>query len=663
VNSNKPFKKILSSISILCLSTFLASCGGGGGDDGNGVSLFTVGGAVSGLTGSVTLQNNGGDSITINTNGNFTFATSLADGSVFQATVSTHPVGQVCNIGNGSGTVSAANVSNITVTCIVITAPPLTAALLTLGFDIKTFRFTWEDVNDAAFYRLMENPGGLSGFTQISGDLAQGVETFDHTVALYLRAGASYFLESCNSLGCTAGATISIADYTLASAIGYFKSSNTATGDEFGIDVALSSDGNTLAVGARNELGNTGAVYVFAKIAESWIKQSDITATVSAAGDEFGTAVSLSADGNLLAVGAPQQGGTGSAYTFTRTGNTWSQQDTFKASPSGIDSFGDAVSLSDDGATLAVGARAETSVTTGVGSMDDNLPGITLVGAVYIFTESSGNWTQQEYIKADNADGGDLFGASVSLSSDGDTLAVGAIGEDSDTSGIGTVATNTADNFTGAVYVFVRDVSDVWTQEEYIKASDSDAGDSFGTAVSLSDDGNTLAVGAKFESSMATVINGDDTDNNAPEAGAAYVFTRSGTTWTQQAYVKASNAESSDNFGQSVSLSADGNSLAIGATGEQSAAIGVNGDEVTGALSNAGAGYFFTRNAGGVWAQQAYMKASNTDSGDSFGTSIELSGDGNTLAVGARNEDGNATGIGGDATNDDENGSGAVYLY
>ncbi len=554
-------------------------------------------------------------------------------------------------------------------------ATPVTAAIATLGFDIKTFRFTWADVSDATFYRLMENSDGASGFSQVGTDIAQGTQSFDHSVSLYQRINASYILQSCNSAGCTDAATLSVSN-NLVSAIGYFKASNADSGDEFGIDVALSADGNTLAVGAKNEASNAdvingdendetapsaGAVYIYINSAGSWAQQAYIKADNSALGDEFGTAVSLSADGNLLVVGAPQQSSTGSVYTYARSGSTWSQQDTFKAALTGADLFGDAVSLSDDGTTLVVGARTEASATTGVGSTDDGLSGITLVGAVYIFTESAGNWMQQEYIKADNADGGDLFGASVSLSSDGNTLAVGAIGEDSDTSGIGSTATNSVDDFTGAVYVFIRN-GVTWTQQEYIKASDSGAGDEFGSSLSLSDDGNTLAVGSTFEDSMSVGINGIEIDENADGAGAAYVFIRSGSNWMQQAYVKASNTDTGDNFGKSVSLSADGSILAVGAEGEQSAAVGVNGDEVTGALNNAGASYLYVRKAG-VWSQQAYLKASNTGSGDSFGTSIELSGDGDTLAVGARNEDSRATGVGGNAANNDENGSGAVYLY
>ena len=544
------------------------------------------------------------------------------------------------------------------------TTAPVTAATTTLGFDIKTFRFTWTDVSDATFYRLMENPDGASGFTQVSGDITQGTQTFDHTVALYLRTGASYFLQSCNSAGCTDGNTISITG-TLASAVGYFKSSNTVSSGEFGIDVALSSDGNTLAVGARNEAGDTGAVYVFAKSAGSWVKQSDLTVSPSAAGDFFGTSVSLSADGNTLAVGAKESvgSGTGTVYIFKRNGVIWSQADSDKANVTGPDSFGAAVSLSDDGTTLAVGAPEEDNPNTGVGAID-NLNGAGLAGAAYIFTvDNNGNSLQEIYIKADNAEGGDLFGSSVSLSADGNTLVVGATGENSSVTGASAAvgAVNNAALAAGAAYVYVRNGSS-WLLESYIKASNTGDGDNFGSSVSLSDNGNTLAVGATFEDSMATDIGGDDTNNGADGAGAAYVFSRSDSAWTQQAYIKASNTDAGDNFGKSVSLSADGNVLAVGATGEQSSATGVDGDEVTGALSNAGAAYLYIRDAG-IWSKQAYLKASNTGQGDAFGTSIELSGDGNTLSVGAKDEDGSATGIGGNLTDNNATGAGAVYLY
>src|SRR5262249_19250367 len=141
----------------------------------------------------------------------------------------------------------------------------------------------------------------------------------------------------------------------------------------------------------------------------------------------------------------------------------------------------------------------------------------------------------------------------------------------------------------------------------YLKASNTDGSDELGWSVALSADGLTLAVGAPFESSMATGIDGDQADNSAPDAGAVYVFIRTGATWTQQAYIKASNTHANEGFGFSVALSADGSTLAVGALEESSAATGVNGDQVDDSAPDAGAVYVFTR-SGATWNQQAYIK-------------------------------------------------------
>src|SRR5664279_5057353 len=163
-------------------------------------------------------------------------------------------------------------------------------------------------------------------------------------------------------------------------------------------------------------------------------------------------------------------------------------------------------------------------------------------------------------------------------------------------------------------------------QRAYIKASNTNAGDMFGGKVALSADGSTLAVGAVGEASLGF---GNQTDNSAAKAGAVYVFSRTGMTWTQQAYVKASNAEANDRFGQSVTLSADGSTLAVGAFFESSSATGVGGDQTNNAGADSGAVYVFTR-TGLTWSQQAYVKASNTGSGDLFGYTVALSADGST---------------------------------
>jgi hypothetical protein len=208
--------------------------------------------------------------------------------------------------------------------------------------------------------------------------------------------------------------------------------------------------------------------------------------------------------------------------------------------------------------------------------------------------------------------------------------------------------------------VFVRTGS-AWTQQAYIKASNSIAGTWFGRSLSLS--GDTLAVAAPDENSSSTGINGDQANTNASISGAVYVFTRTGTTWTQQAYIKASNTDYLDNFGISVCLSGD--ILAVGAPNEASVAKGIGGDQADNSGLGAGAVYLFTR-TGTTWTQQAYIKASNTDERDTFGFSVAISGD--TLAVGAPNEGSNATGINGDQTDNSAfisstgQGAGAAYI-
>ena len=193
-------------------------------------------------------------------------------------------------------------------------------------------------------------------------------------------------------------------------------------------------------------------------------------------------------------------------------------------------------------------------------------------------------------------------------------------------------------------------------QTNYIKASNTDPEDFFGESVSL--DGDTLVVGAYLEDSSATGIDGNQNNNDAAYSGAVYVFVRDGETWTQQAYIKASNAEADDLFGYSVSLSGD--TLVVGALGEDSNATGIDGDQNNNDASTSGAAYVFVRD-GDTWTQQAYIKASNTEAGDSFGTSVSLDGD--TLVVGAWAEDSNATGIDGNQNNNDAAYSGAVYVF
>lgn len=439
----------------------------------------------------------------------------------------------------------------------------------------------------------------------------------------------------------------------------YAKAPNTGPGDLFGSAISLSGD--TLAIaapqedsGARGSDGNqsdnsaldSGAVYVFVRTATSWTLQAYLKSSNSDAGDRFGSAVALS--GDSLAVGASGEdsassgnpadnslSGSGAVYVFVRVGGSWQQQAYLKASnPDANDAFGTSLSLAGD--TLAVAATGEASRATGVnGNQLDNTASGS--GAVYVFVRSAGTWTQQAYLKASNTDSADAFGFSVAV--DADTLAVGAPGEASSARGIdGNQGDNTASS-AGAVYIFVR-AGSTWTQQAYVKASNAGAKDLFGRSVALSAD--SLAVGATAEASSAVGVNGNQLDDSLPLSGAVYVFTRTASVWSQQAYVKASNPGASDFFGSSVSLAGDW--LAVGAPGESSSARGAGGDQTNNSLPGAGAVYLFLRSGTG-WTQQTYQKATNTAARDELGSAVSLAA--GTVVAGAPGEDSSGTGING----------------
>lgn len=568
--------------------------------------------------------------------------------------------------------------------------PQMVLADLELIAD-KTFRLSWQTAEGADFYRVMENPDGVSGFSQISGDLESSTLSFDHRVALYNRVNASYIVQACNTTGCVGSDTQAVTG-TLDNAIGYFKASNTDSNDLFGDSVSLSADGTTLVVGATGEGSAatgingdqadnsslfSGAVYVFARSDGLWQQQAYLKASNNDGGDNFGRSVFLSADGKTLAVGANREASAatgingdqtdnsatnaGAVFIFVRSDGLWQQQAYIKASnPDAEDLFGSRVSLNGDGSTLAVGATGESSAAAGInGDQADNSAPDS--GAVYVFTRSNGLWQQQAYIKASNPGVDDFFSESLSLSAEGNTLAVGAVGEDSAATGINGDQSDNSSSDVGAIYVFTR-TSGTWLQQAYVKASNANFFDSFGRSVSVSADGNTLAVGADREDSAVSGINGDESNNSTGNAGAAYVFARTTGEWQQQAYIKASNPDENDFFGRSISLSADGSTLAVGAIVEESAATGINGSQADNSAGFSGAAYIFAR-GNGLWQQQTYIKASNSGISDLFSGSISLSADGGTLAVGANSEDSSATGITGDQLDNSTSDSGAVYIY
>lgn len=363
----------------------------------------------------------------------------------------------------------------------------------------------------------------------------------------------------------------------------------------FGYSVALSSGGNTAIVGANYEDYRLNAVrgwaYVFTSSGADWSQQAKLTTSNDAAGDYYGSSVTLSGDGDTAIVGASLSN---AAYVFTRSGTNWSQQAELTASD-GIPGayFGRSVALSRDGNIAIVGA----SRTAGAGST--NL----YQGAAYVFTRSNTVWSQQAKLFASEQSSWNAFGASVALSGDGDTAIVGANKE-----------LYGADR-PGEAYVFTRSGA-VWTQQAQLIAADDTHSDLFGNSVTLSSDGNTAIVGAPLV--MVSAEN---------QGGAAYVFTRSGTNWSQQVKLFPADNAWMDKFGCSVMLSSDGNTAIAGAS-----------DVWKGTNAYQGAAYVFTR-SGTNWSEQAKLTAADGAAEDYFGYAVALSSNGNITIAGAYKTD------------------------
>jgi hypothetical protein len=660
-------------------------------------TLYPLSGMVTGLAGNgLVLQNNGADDLTIDADGSFSFSTSMANGAHYLISILSQPEGQNCSVSNGDGTVYGA-VVDILISCLASGAPTLSVA----SGGPKLLSFSWNDVG-ADHYRLMKNSDGASGYSQVGEPLQE--TQMDKEIAVHLTdwKNARYLLQTCNAADdCIDSESISIDQHMLQS-VGYIKASDTSAEIRFGGKVVLAADGNTLAVGIGEESNvSKRAVYIYTHTETGWLQQARLQASNDMSSFSFGTSLAISADGNVLVVGDPYSSSnatgqansvarSGSAFVFQRSGSEWQQTAHLKAWNPGVDDYlGYSLTLSADGTVVAVGAIGEDSDKEGA-RWDDSTPN---AGAVFLFGEIDGSWSQQAVLKAPNAEAYDSFGSSLAISGDGNILAVAAKYEESSALGVNGDQTDNSVDGAGAVYIFERDQGE-WSHQSYIKASNTEENDVFGEPIALSADGNTLAVAAYREDSSATGIDGDQQDNTSDASGAVYLFTYEGDTWTQQAYIKASNPDTrihiddwwpGDYFGYSLSLSENGALLAVGAVGEDSAAIGVNGDQQDNSIGSPGAAYLFAKGDNG-WYQQTYMKAPNTDRGvydednwfcdwvlppigcpetpgDSFGSSVSLSGDGKTLAVGAMFEDSATTGIGGNQEDNSAADSGAVYLY
>ena len=397
--------------------------------------------------------------------------------------------------------------------------------------------------------------------------------------------------------------------------------SDGAASDQLGDSVAISGDGNTLVVGAPwgdGDIANQGAAYVFTKPGGGWGTTSTYTAKLTNsdhanAYDKFGSSVAISADGNTIVVGAwyasrftPPTTHEGRAFVFVKPGGGWSTTTVYSAALaqtnySGNDLFGWSVAISANGDTVVVGAPHRTG-------------GASQQGAAYLFYKPVGGWTnwvfQHDMLTASDGTDYDYFGSSVSISTDGGAIVIGASGDD--------IGGNTDQ---GSAYLFAYETPPFWSQYK-LTASDGAANDWFGASASISGDGSVVVVGA----------NGHDfgiSSNN----GAAYVFVAPLFGWadaTETAELGATGGGAHDDeFGYSAAISADGNAILVGA-------FGVNG------YLNPGAAYLFVKPGagwGGVLTPPTKLTASDGAAGDGFGNSVSIGSAGNALAIGAYSDD------------------------
>jgi hypothetical protein len=379
------------------------------------------------------------------------------------------------------------------------------------------------------------------------------------------------------------------------------RPSSGSENDLFGIDkVRLNSDGTYAVVGASyNDTGaavSTGGAYVFSRSGSTWSQQQLILPAEVQQSDIFGADLDINDDGDYIIAGASGEdggsgdptSGAGAAYIFTRSGSTWTQQ--AKLTPSDAaanDSFGFAVSISGDATYAIVGAYYK-------GSGD---------GAAYIFTRSGSTWTQQAKLTVGSAGDDTRFGYYVAMNRDGTYVVANA---------------SKYNSYTGRTHVFSRSGS-TWTEyTSTLDPSDVASGDRV-SYLDINADGDYVVLGAWSN------------DDDGSRSGSAYIFNRSGSTWSQQAKLTASDAQASDDFGKSVSISSDGDRVIVGAYGED----GGSGDPT----SSAGAAYVFERDDT-TWTEVKKLTASDATAADNFGSQVGISGDGGYAIAGAPYEDG-----------------------
>jgi len=369
--------------------------------------------------------------------------------------------------------------------------------------------------------------------------------------------------------------------------------SDAAASDQFGFSLAF--NGETIVVGSWND-DTSGSAYVYSWSGTVWTEQGKLTASEDAADERFGYSVAINDIGDTIVIGAYQHTTdsalrSGCAFVYTLVGAVWTEQAKLMASDADADDrFGYNVAINED--TIVIGAFSDDD--SGIGS-----------GSAYVYIQSGSVWTEQAKLTASDGANSDEFGLSVAISRD--TIVIGAWYDDTEF-GIDC----------GSAYVYTRSGT-AWTEQAKLTASDGAPTDQFGLSVAIS--GDIIVIGANW----------DDTEA-AFNRGSAYVYIRSGTVWTEQAKLAPSDGAGFDSFGYRVAT--DGANIAIGAYGND----------------GTGSAYVYTR-SGTIWTEQAKLTASDGAGEDLFGISVAIAG--GAVVIGASSWDSTESGI----------DSGSVYIF
>jgi hypothetical protein len=465
----------------------------------------------------------------------------------------------------------------------VPTGEPTPSQVLALGTNMAEIAVSSERGVPAAYRVAIERTGMQTAYLKASK--SGSVDHFGYSLALdrdTLVVGAFYEDskatgvngdDSDNSLQDSGAVYVFVRNGTDWTQQAYLKASDTSSNAFFGTSVAVSGD--TIAVGQiEDDIFNPaiaptrpGAVYVFVRDGTTYRQQAKLTAKAGKPGDMLGASVAL--DGDNLVAGASRGDGdahdSGTALLFQRSGTSWTETHTFKASLGAEGSlFGSEVAIAGD--VVAVAAQEESvSISRG--------------GGVYVFEGSGSSWGPAQRLQPPMPIQDATFGFAMALH--GTTIAVGAPRADF-------IALSTVKRAPGEVYVFERG-TDSWMPSALLKASNAAQSDYFGFSVAL--DADSLIVGAIGEAAGGHGLNPDPQQGSATFSGAAYLFARNGAGWTQNEYLKASNTDQSDGFGYNVGISKT--SLAVAAIYEASSTSGVNGDQSDNSSTNAGAVYVF----------------------------------------------------------------------